>query len=264
MKLAVIGAGNMATAIVTGIVKNNMVPAENIIVTDLDCNKLKAISKLKVNVSDDNIGAAKDADIVLIAVKPHIYPAVLEQLTCIDGLDKKIIVTIAPGFSIKRVKNIIGEQAHVVRTMPNTPALVGEGMTVMCYEEPTTEQEYNSIEKLFASFGKTQLLSETLVNEVTSMSGSGPAYVYIMIEAMADAAVYDGIPRNTAYKLAAQTVLGSAKMVLETGKHPGELKDNVCSPGGTTIRAVKVLEDEGFRSSLINAMIACNEKARDM
>lgn len=264
MKLTVIGAGNMATAIVTGVVQNHVLRACDITVTDLSEEKLDKIASLGVYTSHDNYEAARVSDVILLAVKPHIYPVVLKELSSLPEIETKIFVTIAPGFSIERVNKELGCQAKVVRTMPNTPAAVGEGMTALCHASNVTETEYQSIEALFRAIGKTQLMSEQLVGEVTSCSGSGPAYVYMMIEAMADAAVYDGIPRDMAYQLAAQTVLGAAKMVLETGKHPAKLKDEVCSPGGTTIRAVQVLEEEGFRSSLMKAMIACNQKARNM
>lgn len=264
MKLAVIGAGNMSSALVNGIISNGVMKASSVTVTDPDESKLTTIAAIGVNTSKDNSKAAFDADVIILAVKPNIYPKVLEQLSQLDNLTEKIFVTIAPGISIAKVKSYLKADVKVIRTMPNTPAMVGEGMTALCYEAPVTEEEYTAVERLFQAVGETQLLEEKLLDAVVSVSGSSPAYVYMMIEAMADAAVYDGIPRAAAYKLAAQAVMGSAKMVLESGKHPGELKDMVCSPGGTTICAVQVLEDEGFRSSIIKAMIECNKKARNM
>ena len=148
--------------------------------------------------------------------------------------------------------------------MPNTPAMVGEGMMGMCAGENVTAEEFAMVQKLCESFGKTERVTEQLMDVVTSVSGSAPAYVFMFIEAMADAAVADGMPRASAYKFAVQAVLGSAKMVLDTGKHPGELKDMVCSPGGTTIEAVRVLEEKGLRSAVIEAMKACTKKSRDM
>ena len=146
--------------------------------------------------------------------------------------------------------------------MPNTPALVGEGMTGACRNEYVTDEDYATVLQILGSFGEVETIPENLMDVCVSVSGSSPAYIYILIEAMADGAVVDGMPRAQAYKFAAQSVLGSAKMVLETGKHPGELKDQVCSPGGTTIEAVRVLEEKGFRSSVIEAMKACVRKAR--
>ena len=148
--------------------------------------------------------------------------------------------------------------------MPNTPALVGEGVTGVCKNPLITEEEFSYVMSLLGSFGMAEAISENLMDVCVAVSGSSPAYVFMLIEAMADAAVADGMPRDKAYKFAAQAVLGSAKMVLETGKHPGELKDMVCSPGGTTIEAVRVLEDKGFRSSIIEAMKACTAKAKGL
>ena len=148
--------------------------------------------------------------------------------------------------------------------MPNTPAMVGEGMTAACASESVTSEELDHVKEILSAFGKVEVVTENLMDVVVSVSGSSPAYVFMLIEAMADAAVADGMPRAQAYQFAAQAVYGSAKMVLETGKHPGELKDMVCSPGGTTIEAVRVLEKEGLRSAVIEAMKACTEKSRNM
>lgn len=264
MKLTVIGAGNMASALVNGIIKKGVVASSDICVSDLDFEKLEHIAKKGVTTSNSNLSAAKNADVIIIAVKPNVYPVVLKELSVLEDKKEKIFVSIAPGISIKTIKDQLGFDAKVVRTMPNTPAMVGEGMSVLCYEAPVISSDYDIVKSLFEAVGEVELMSEKMLNSVVSVSGSSPAYVYMFIEAMADAAVYDGIPRNVAYKLAAQSVLGSAKMVLDTGRHPGELKDMVCSPGGTTIRAVQVLEEEGFRSSVIKAMLACNEKANNM
>ncbi len=151
-----------------------------------------------------------------------------------------------------------------MRTMPNTPALVGEGITALCRNENVTEEELDRVVTIMKGFGKCEVISEGLMDVVVSVSSSSPAYVFMFIEAMADAAVADGMPRAQAYEFAAQAVLGSAKMVLETGKHPGELKDMVCSPGGTTIEAVRVLEEKGMRSAVIEAMKACTAKAKGL
>ena len=155
-----------------------------------------------------------------------------------------------------------GKPVKLIRCMPNTPALVGEGITGVCPNENVTEEELKKAGEILNCFGSYEVVPEHLMDVVVSVSGSSPAYVFMFIEAMADAAVADGMPRAQAYKFAAQSVLGSARMVLETGKHPGELKDMVCSPAGTTIEAVRVLEEKGFRSSVIEAMKACTQKAR--
>ena len=176
----------------------------------------------------------------------------------------QIIVTIAPGQTIERLEHLFGKTLKLVRTMPNTPALVGEGITAVCKNKEVTEDELRYICKILEGFGKVEVVDEHLMDVVVSVSGSSPAYVFMFIEAMADAAVADGMPRKQAYEFAAQAVLGSAKMVLETGKHPGELKDMVCSPGGTTIEAVRVLEEKGLRSTIFEAMKACTKKAKGM
>lgn len=264
MKLTVIGAGNMGGAIANGIVGSNTLSAGDVTVSNPFEEQLTAFAEKGMNTTLSNTQAVAAADVVILAVKPNIYPYVLKEISEMSQLDNKVFVTIAPGISIESVKQQLGFDAKVIRVMPNTPAMVGEGMTVMCYTSPVSDEEFAAVRKLFDSIGETEVLDEKLLNAVVAVSGSSPAYVYMMIEAMADAAVYDGIPRNVAYKLAAQSVLGSAKMVLETGTHPGALKDAVCSPGGTTIRAVQVLEEEGFRSSIIKAMLECNKKAMNM
>ena len=162
------------------------------------------------------------------------------------------------------MSNALGETAKVIRTMPNTPALVGEGMSALCANRNITKEELQDVVKIFESFGKIEILEEKLIDVVPAVSGSSPAYVYMFIEALGDGAVLQGMPRDKAYKMAAQAVLGAAKMVLETGEHPGKLKDDVCSPGGTTIEAVYTLEKNNFRGPVISAMESCTEKAIKM
>lgn len=264
MKLTVIGAGNMGGAIANGIVSSNTLSASDVTVSNPFEEQLAVFAEKGMNTTLSNTQAVAAADVVILAVKPNVYPYVLKEISEMSQLENKVFVTIAPGISIASVKEQLGFDAKVIRVMPNTPAMVGEGMTVMCFTAPVSDEEFSTVRKLFDAIGETEVLDEKLLNAVVAVSGSSPAYVYMMIEAMADAAVYDGVPRNVAYKLAAQSVLGSAKMVLETGTHPGALKDAVCSPGGTTIRAVQVLEEEGFRSSIIKAMLECNKKAMNM
>lgn len=259
-----IGAGNMAKAIVGGIVKAGLVTSENIIMSGLSKENLEEVKRnYKIEVTTDNKLVAKKSDILILAVKPNIYPIVINEVK--DFVKETvIIVTIAAGKSIESIEKAFEKELKVVRTMPNTPALVGEGMTAVCPNKHVTDEDINEILKLLSSFSKVEIISESLIDAVTSVSGSSPAYVYMFIEAMADAAVLQGMPRDKAYKFAAQTVLGSAKMVLETGIHPGALKDMVCSPGGTTIEAVAELENKGFRSAVISAMNKCYNKSKDM
>ena len=198
-----------------------------------------------------------------MSVKPHIIPIVLKNLS---GNVKKdtIILTIAAGISISVIENALGEDKKVVRTMPNTPAQVLSGMTAVTFNKNIENSEKEIIFKLLNSFGKSVEIEEKLMHAYTGISGSLPAYVYMFMEALADGGVLCGMPRNKAYEIVAQTVAGSAKMLLETGKHPGQLKDEVCSPSGTTIEAVRVLENGNFRGNVIEAVVACTEKSKEM
>ena len=200
---------------------------------------------------------------IILSVKPQFYEDVINQIKdCVKK--EQIIITIAPGKTLAWLAEKFGKEVKIVRTMPNTPALVGEGMTAMCPNEHMEKEETEYVKRLLESFGRVEVVPERLMDVVVSVSGSSPAYVFMMIEAMADAAVSGGMPRAQAYQFAAQAVYGSAKMVLETAKHPGELKDMVCSPAGTTIEAVRTLEEMGFRSSIIEAMKVCEEVSRNL
>ena len=263
-KIGFIGAGNMAGAIIGGIIKSNLVESQNVIAsakTMTNLNKLK--DEYNINVTLDAREVVKNSDIVFMAVKPNIFDGVLESVKDLIG-DEKIVVSIAAGKSISSIENIIGDDKKIIRTMPNTPALVNEGMSALCPNKNIEDEELKIVKGIFDSFGKSEVVGEYLIDSVIGVSGSSPAYVFMFIEAMADAAVVGGMPRKQAYNFAAQSVLGAAKMVIESGKHPGELKDMVCSPGGTTIEAVKVLENEGMRSAVINGMASCIEKSIEM
>ena len=259
MKLGFIGTGNMAGAIIGGILKKGIVKADDIIGADvLEAGREKVKAAYGIRVTDNNIEVVDNADIMFLSVKPQYYAEVIGEIR--DAVtENKIVVTIVPGKTLSWLKEQFGKNVKIVRTMPNTPALVGEGMTAACPNEFVTQQEKEAVLAILGTFGEVEIVPEKLMDVVVSTSGSSPAYVFMMIEAMADAAVADGMPRAQAYRFAAQAVYGSAKMVLETGKHPGELKDMVCSPAGTTIEAVRVLEGKGFRSAVIEAMKACAE-----
>ena len=264
MKLGFIGTGNMASAIMGGIIKNNVIPAEEIIGADLFAPGRERVQKeYGINVTADNKEVAQKAETIILSVKPQFYESVIADIKDVVT-DKQIIITIAPGKTLAWLAEQFGKDVKIVRTMPNTPAMVGEGMTAVCPNEHLTEDEIAYVKSLLESFSRAEIVPERLMDVVTAVSGSSPAYVFMFIEAMADAAVADGMPRDKAYKLAAQSVLGSAKMVLDTGRHPGELKDMVCSPGGTTIEAVRVLEEKGLRSAVIEGQKACVRKAREL
>ena len=265
MKLGFIGLGNMASAMIGGILKKELVGNQDIIGSDKSkagCEK--AAEQFGMTTYTDNCKVAAEADILFLAVKPIFLPEVLEEIK--EAVrENTVIVSIVAGKTIAFItEGLGGKNRKIVRCMPNTPALVGEGCTGLCPNEFVTAQEMEQVLALFRSFGVAEEVPERLMYAVVCVSGSSPAYVFLFIEAMADAAVAAGMPRNQAYTFAAQSVLGSAKMVLETGKHPGELKDMVCSPGGTTIDAVKVLEQKGMRASVMDAMEACIEKSKQL
>lgn len=264
MKLGFIGLGNMATAMLGGIIGQNMVPPTDILVADkMDESVKKAVNSFGVCAKQSNAQVAAEADILVLAVKPQVYPLVIGEIAPVIKKET-VVVSIAPGKSLGWLTEQFGRELKIVRCMPNTPALVAEGCTGVCRNNLVTEEEMSLVLRLLGSFGKAHVVPEGLMDTVVGISGSSPAYVFMFIEAMADAAVADGMPRAQAYEFAAQAVYGSAKMVLETGKHPAELKDMVCSPGGTTIEAVRVLEEKGFRSAVIEAQKACVKVSRSL
>lgn len=263
-KIGFIGCGNMGTAMMQGILDSGKCQPEEMMIS---CRTQATLDEKKVafgvQTSTNNRDVASFADILFVAVKPQFYAEVLNEIK--DLLtDKQIIVSIAPGKTLDWFTEQFGRELKVIRTMPNTPAMVKEGMMGMCIGSKVTEEDVALVRDICEGFSQTEVIPEHLMDVVTAVSGSSPAYVFMFIEAMADAAVAGGMPRQQAYKFAAQAVLGSAKMVLETGMHPGELKDMVCSPAGTTIQAVRVLEERGMRSSVIEAMMKCLDISRSM
>ena len=264
MKLGFIGTGNMAGAIMGGIIKKGIIAPEEIIGSDImEAGREHAKKEHGIHVTADNIEVTQKAEVLVLSVKPQFYADVIQEVKDLVR-PEQLIITIAPGKTLAWLAEQFGKDVKIVRTMPNTPAMVGEGMTAATPNEHVTKEELDYACKILSAFGKVEVVAEHMMDAVVAVSGSSPAYVFMFIEAMADAAVADGMPRAQAYRFAAQAVLGSAKMVLETGKHPGELKDMVCSPGGTTIEAVRVLEEKGMRSAVIEAMKACVKKGREM
>ena len=264
MKIGFIGCGNMGQAMLGGMIDSGRVKAQDVLVTDkLLASRVNAQKKFGVEIPASNVEVAMISDIIILAVKPQFYEEVLSE---IKGAiwENKILVSIAPGKTLEWLEQQVGKPTKIIRAMPNTPALVKAGMMGICGNDKVDKDELDYVCKLFQSFSKTEVVSEHLMDTVTAVRGSSPAYVFMFIEAMADAAVEGGMPRKQAYTFAAQAVLGSAKMVLETGMHPGELKDMVCSPAGTTIQAVRVLEEHGMRAAVMDAMKACIDKSRNM
>lgn len=262
-KLGFIGAGNMATAMMSGIVRSRIFTPDQIIMSDINKTQLDKLNEnYGVNITTNNIEVVKDSEVFILAVKPQYYSDIIAEI-CEFVTENQIVITIAPGQTLESLTQRFGNTTtKIIRTMPNTPAMVGAGITAVTPNANVTSDELEYACQILGGFGLTEVISENLMDAVVSVSGSSPAYVFMFIEAMADAAVADGMPRAQAYKFAAQSVMGSAKMVLETGKHPAELKDMVCSPAGTTIEAVRVLEEKGMRSAVFEAMKACTLKAK--
>lgn len=263
-KIGFIGCGNMGSSMVGGLINSGFLKAEDIIVstkTEASLKKLEAQFQVKTTL--DSTIVAKESDIIILAIKPFMFKQMITEIRS-ELTEDKLIITIAAGITISNMEEWISGNSKIIRTMPNTPALVGEAMSAICPNKNVTKDELDYCFKIFESFGECVQLEEKDFHGFIALCGSSPAYVFMFIEAMADAAVKLGIPRVKAYKMAAQSVLGSSKMVLETGKHPGELKDMVCSPAGTTIDAVVELEKLGFRNSVIQAMDKCAEKSKNM
>ena len=257
-----IGTGNMGYAMLKGAISS--ISPENVGVTDRSFDKAESIAQeTGVRHFESNADCVKNCKYVVFSIKPQVYENVVDEIRkYVD--DSKIIISLAPNVSIEMLNGMFGKNVRVVRLMPNTPALVGEGMTGYCYDDALfNEEEKTFLADLFNSFGKAVKVYEKIMSAVVCASGSSPAYVFMFIEALADSVVKYGMSRDDAYTFVAQTVLGSAKMVLESGEHPGVLKDRVCSPGGTTIRAVEKLEECGLRNALFKATEACYNKCEN-
>ena len=263
-KIGLIGTGNMGSALIKGMLNKGVAVSGNLLAYDVDANKLAVFCKSNgVQAAKDNADLVDSSDIIILAVKPDSASAALHSAASAFTNDK-LLISIVLGLSLGRLGELTGGRARCIRCMPNTPALVNEGMSCVAMGDNTTAGDRYLAAALFGAVGKTEFLEERDLEKITSLTGSSPAYVFVMIEAMADAAVLGGLPRATAYRLASQAVLGSAKLVLETGMHPGALKDMVCSPAGSTIEAIRVLESKGFRSALIEAMRACDTRAHEI
>lgn len=262
MKIGFIGLGNMARAIIGGMLREGIASREDIIGSAKTQATLDAVQKeYGIGVEQSNKAVAEAADVLVLAVKPQFLEGVIKEIK--EAVKEgALVISIAAGKTLSWLSENFDRPLGLVRCMPNTPALVGEGCTGICANDIVTEEELAYSLRLMGSFGRASLVEEKLMDAVGAVSGSSPAYVFMFIEAMADAAVAAGMPRKKAYEFAAQAVCGSAKLMLETGKHPGELKDMVCSPGGTTIEGVRVLEEAGFRGAVMDALLATVEKSR--
>ncbi|MDQ2798593.1 MAG: pyrroline-5-carboxylate reductase [Armatimonadota bacterium] len=264
--LAVLGAGMMGGALTRGLVSSGAMPASGIRLFDTDGAKAEALASelghgaLTMNSAQ---AAVTDADLILVAVKPQIVSAALTEAAPLVS-PSQLVISIAAGFPIAKMEALLPDGIPVIRAMPNTPCLVGKGATALSRGTHATEAHLALAQSLFAAVGLSVEVPERLLDAVTGLSGSGPAYVYLFIEALTDGGVKEGLPRDTARLLAAQTVLGAAQMVTESDLHPAQLKDNVTTPGGTTITGLHVLERAGLRAALMDAVHAAAERAREM
>lgn len=251
-----IGTGNLASAMINAMIKRKILEPFNICASDTDSSRL---SKLKteagIGVFGDNRCIVEKANVIFLTIKPYIYSTVLEEISDILSKDH-ILISVAAGITTEFIKGKTRNICKVVRTMPNIACLVEEGITAISTNHDLNDNELNHIKHILSAFGKIEEVNEEHMDIVTAISGSSPAFVFMLIEAMADSAVMLGIPRTQAYRLAAQTVLGSAKLLMESNKHPGELKDMVCTPRGTTIQGIHSLESDGFRGIIMNAIRA--------
>lgn len=259
-KIGIIGCGNMGGAILYGALESGVLPKENAFVFDINPEMMKKAAGWGVNLSKDNEDLCKSSDIILLAVKPQNAPEALTQ--CGEALHGKALMSIVAGVTVERLRNMISGAPRILRIMPNTPAMVFEGAFALCSDNDFSEEEIKEAREIYSSIGVVELVPEHLIDAVCGLSGGGPAYAAMFIEAMADGGVKQGLPRATAYRLAAQTCLGTAKMILDMDIHPGQLKDMVTSPGGTTIEGCEALEKGGMRAAVIECINVATEKSR--
>jgi len=258
INITVIGAGNMGGALIKAIRKNKNY---KVLVYDVNYEQVKIYNNSNTTVCESLNEACMAGDIIVLAIKPNIVLKVLTKIK--EYVKNKLVITIAAGVKIKKYEDII-ENLRLIRCMPNMPALVGEGMTTICKGSNATDDDLDIAKNILKMAGEILIIDESKIDSATALAGSSPAYVFMMIEAMADAGVLEGLNREDAYKLSTQAILGSAKLLIKSKEHPGVLKDRICSPGGTTIEAVNVLEQEGFRNSLIKAIGACTDKSKKL
>jgi len=261
-KIGMIGCGKMGAILLQGILRRSLVSAGQILVADAVRERIEEIRKAHPEmVAEENGNLARQADILILAVKPQNMSALLDEISAAVH-PGQLIISIAAGISTRKIEKHFPGPVRVVRVMPNTPALVGEGATALAAGSSATAADLETAGRIFEAVGLTVTVAEYLMDAVTGLSGSGPGYVFVMLEALADAGVLLGLPRDIALKLAAQTFLGAAKLCLEAGKHPGELKDMVTSPGGTTIAGLKALEDNRLRATLMTAVEAAASRSK--
>ena len=258
-----IGCGNMGGTLAVAVSKS---VGDKIAVADFDRTKIENILKQTGANARTNTEIAAECKYIFLGVKPQILPSLIEEIAPVlkKRTDRFVLVSMAAGVKIEKITKLLGNEYPIIRIMPNTPAAVGKGLIVHCGNSLVTDEETAEFEKALSAAGAVDPIPESLIDAACAISGCGPAFVYIFTEALADGGVRCGLPRDKALRYAAQTVLGSAQMVLDTGRHPGELKDAVCSPGGSTIAGVEALEDAAFRGAAMRAVIEAFEKTKEL
>ena len=263
-KIGFIGAGNMGEALIKGLVTANVVPAEALWASDVRLERLKELDRqYGIQLAPNNGELVRQADVVIMAVKPQIMTPVLREIAPVL-IKKKLMISIAAGVSTAKIRAVFGKDVRLIRVMPNTPALVLEGVTAIAKAEGLEPDDLDTAGEIFSAVGRVVVLEEELLDAVTGLSGSGPAYVALVIESLADGGVRMGLDRITAMTLATQTVLGAAKLLLDTGMHPGALKDMVSSPGGTSIAGIAALEEGGIRTTFIKAVERATLRSKEL
>ena len=259
-KIGIIGCGNMGGAILFGALESGVLPKENAYVYDINPAMMEKAKGWGVNLANDDEDVCEKADIILLAVKPQNAAEALSM--CKKALDGKAMMSIVAGVTVERLRNMIDGTSRILRLLPNTPAMVFEGAFAICSDNDFTEAELEIAKSIYSTIGIIEMVPEHLIDAACALNGGGPAFVAMFIEAMADGGVKQGLPRKTAYRLAAQTALGTAKMILEKELHPGEIKDMVTSPGGTTIEGCEALEKGGMRGAVIDCINKAAEKSK--
>ena len=263
-KISFIGGGNMAEAMLRGLLKKKIISPKQLLVSEPREERTRFLAqKYRIQVTPDNKAAVGFGEIVFLAVKPQVIKEILQEIAGVVT-SKHLVISIAAGIPIAFIASHLGKNKRIVRTMPNTPSQIGEGAIALCGGGKATSQDVRFARELFAAVGTTVMVPETHMDAVTGLSGSGPAYIFLIIDALTEGGVKMGLPREVAQSLVLQTIIGSGRMVLETGELPGTLKDLVTSPGGTTIAGLRVLETKGVRDALINAVIAATERSREL
>ncbi|MGV8057772.1 MAG: pyrroline-5-carboxylate reductase [Smithellaceae bacterium] len=263
-KIAIIGGGKMGSIIAQGLISRKIISAKDITVTDIDADRLKTLhSQMGLQTSGENKQTAKNADIVILAVKPQNMTQTLKEIAAVIN-KSKLVISIAAGITTGFVEASLAKGVRVIRVMPNTPALAGAGATAVAKGTKASSADLRLARAIFDSVGITVEVEEKLMDAVTGLSGSGPAYCFLIIEALSDAGVQMGLPRELALQLAAQTMLGSAMLCLQGTKHPAQLKDMVTSPAGTTAAGLKVLEEGKLRATLIAAVEAATKRSKEL